>query len=290
MDTFVLVLKGLIIGLGFITPASGAALSMALGVYDKMIFAINNIFKDFKKQFWFLAKLGVGIALAVFLASFVLKKALEEYEMITILFFVGLILGSLPTAVSPIKNIKIKSDNAIWFFITFILAILFIFVDSKNDLIVVVNKFSLFTTIKLIGVGMLISMAIVVPGVSGSVLLMIVGYYGGILNAISNILDFSLLKQNILLLAPICVGMVLGIFILAKIIDYLFKNYKTKTYYGITGFIVSSMIVLIINMILGGGLEGVKVYEYFIGIILFFGGIMIASYLGKIEARSEKHD
>lgn len=115
----------------------------------------------------------------------------------------------------------------------------------------------------------------VIPGVSGSFVMMLLGYYGPIINSIDELTSFTNVFSNILILLPLGIGIVLGIITIAKLLEYLFKRFKTETYYAIFGFIIASIIVLLVSIKIPS-----SIIEIIISIILLFIGIVCGYKLG----------
>ena len=97
MNNIILIIKGLIIGFAKIIPGvSGAILAISMGVYDKGINAITCFFKDIKENSRFLFFIGIGIFISMIIGSNIVYYLLDNYYLITMLFFLGLIFGSTP--------------------------------------------------------------------------------------------------------------------------------------------------------------------------------------------------
>ena len=127
----------------------------------------------------------------------------------------------------------------------------------------------------------------VIPGVSGSMMLMIFGYYYAIINTIKTFLDnlraFDLagMKEGILLLAPFGIGVVLGIFLIAKLITFLFEKYGVQTFCAILGLVISSPIAIFINTGLVSKLGSLSLWEILFGIVLMAAGAFITVFVGE---------
>ena len=96
--------------------------------------------------------------------------------------------------------------------------------------------------------GFIASSAMVIPGISGSFILMVLGYYDKIIYTVSTITNFSKLGSNLLILVPFGIGVIIGIVFMAKLITNLIKKYETKTYFAIMGFVLSSVVVLLLQL------------------------------------------
>ena len=116
----------------------------------------------------------------------------------------------------------------------------------------------------------------VIPGISGSFVLMLLGYYEPIVNTIKDLTNFSNLSHNLLILIPFGIGIVVGIVLVAKLIEYLLNRYPIKTYYGVLGFVLASLVAIIKPLI---GLTP-SVIEIVMAIVLVIVGGLIAYKLG----------
>lgn len=276
MKNILLILKGMLIGVANIIPGvSGGTLMITLGLYEEIINTISNFFKDFKKNLKFIIPLGIGMVASVLLLSKVIKWCLEKYPFPTTFFFLGLILGGIPLLWNKAKASKGHLSNWIVFLITFGIILVFAFI-KENNYEVSLSNLDFFGYLKLFGVGMISAATMVVPGISGSFVLMLIGYYTPIITTINNLTDFSLLSQNILILAPFGIGIIVGIILIAKLIKYLFNHYPIKTYYGVLGFITASIIAILLPVLKNSP----SIIEVIIAIILTIGGSFMAYHLG----------
>ena len=232
-----LMVKGLIIGLGKIIPGvSGSMLAISLGVYQEMIDSINNFFKDIKKNFFFLFKIGIGVLLSIILFSKLIMNSLKISYITTIFFFIGLIIGSI----DDIKE-NINSKNRYISIIFFIIVLLFGLFSINNDVNI---DNSILYVLYYILMGFIDAITMIIPGISGTATLMMLGAYNSLIGALSSITNISSLNDNLRLLIPFVIGMILGIIFTAKLVDYLFKKYKSKTYSAILGFTFSTIILM----------------------------------------------
>ena len=149
------------------------------------------------------------------------------------------------------------------------------FLNAGNNAVDLSNM-SVIQFILLMIVGMVAAATMVIPGVSGSFVLMLLGYYKPVMATLGNLTDFSLLGHNILVLAPFGIGLLIGIVGIAKLIEFLLKKYEIPTYYGIIGFVTASVIGL------GIGLVGVPTttLQVLAGLVLFVIAFIIGYKLG----------
>ena len=271
-----LTIKGFILGVANIIPGvSGGTLAITLGIYQDLIGAISHFFKNLKKNLKFLIPLGLGLVIAILLGSKIISYSLDKYPLPTTLFFIGLIVGGIPLLTSKVKGKKLKPINIAMFLLTFSIIMIMTFLNEGNN-IVNLSNITLFKAFILFIVGNIAAATMVIPGISGSFVLMLLGYYKPIVSTIGNLTDFSLLGHNILVLAPFGIGVLVGIILIAKIIEYLLKKHETPTYYAILGFVTSSVLGL------GIGLIGTQTstLQILIGLVLFVLAFGIGYKLG----------
>lgn len=277
LENLLLILKGFILGIANIIPGvSGGTLAMTMGIYEDIIKSISSILKTPKKSLKLLLYLGIGAALSILILSKLLNYTLTNYAFATTLFFIGLIVGGFPLLLKKAKGHKVSLGYLLSFLSTTSLVIILRLLQTSENT-VSLNNVSLFTIIILLLVGMLAASTMVIPGVSGSFVLMLIGFYKPILNTISNITKINLLGHNLLILVPFGIGVLLGIVLTAKLIEYLLKKYEIYTYYGIYGFILASILVLILNIYN----KATGIPEVVVGILLVLLGTFIGYKLGE---------
>lgn len=271
-DKSMLFLKGLVLGISFILPGiSGGVLAISFGIYDKLINAISHFFDNIKENIKFLFILGSGMIISVGFSVLLLDRLFEKFPVVATLLFLGLILGGFPGLLDKVKG-KFSVSNFLLLSLGIISILILTTLSSSSS--VIINN-SIIQNIKLFFVGFLSAATIVIPGISGSFLLMAIGYYKPLLSIISEILRFHNLFENILIMIPFGLGIIIGGFIIVKIIEFFLKKYEIKTYYFIIGIVISSVIEVIINMFS----YRLDVYQLVIGILLFImGGFISLKY------------
>lgn len=262
-----LIIKGFIIGIGKIIPGvSGAMLAIILGEYEKIIKTISNIKNTNIEQMKYLTKIAIGIILAITLTSKIIVKSLNTHYFTTMLLFIGMIIGGIPNV---IKQIKINYKDII-------ISIIFILITMMpiKELTLTQNHTIEQTIIeftKLIGIGSLDALSSIIPGISGTALLMIFGYYDIILKTFATTLNPLYIKQNIFILLPFTIGFVIGILVISKIICILLKKQKNKLNIIITIFMIITTIILTKKTIE----TNPTIQEIILGIILGIFGIIV---------------
>jgi len=259
-----LILKGIIIGIGKIIPGvSGSMLAISMGIYDKMINSINNFFVDIKKNFVFLIKIAIGVLISIVFFSNIILKCLDNYYIITMFFFIGLIIGGIKDIS---KEIEYKNKKVI---ISTMVIILILGLISVNKEINIQNKFINF--IYFVLVGFIDALTMVIPGISGTATLMMIGAYDKLINTFSNLFNINNFINNFTIMLPFCIGMVIGIIFTVKLISYLFKRYKNSTYCAILGFGVSTIILMGIRCFN----SSYTFFDLVLAFIMFFMGIFL---------------
>ncbi len=228
-DVIILFIKGFFVGVAKILPGiSGSFLAISLGIYEKSIIAIRYFFNDVKNNFKFLFPILIGVLIALVYTSKLVLYLFDNYYFITMVIFIILIL----------KQIKINNQK--YFFISFILGLSLLFIDSNQ---VVLNS-----PLKLILVGIIDAFSMVIPGLSGTFLMMILGVYDKFIYTISDLTNLNHLVININILIPILIGDFIGIIGSVLLMNYLLKRFSNVTYSVINGLALSNVLVMIIKM------------------------------------------
>lgn len=267
MSFITLFFIGIIIGSAMIVPGvSGAVIAVIFGLYDRIINSIMNLFKDFKNNFLFLSVLGLGILIGAIWFSNVLMFLYNKNEFVTKLSFIGFILGGVPFL---FKEVKLKKEriNYLALVISFLLSLV-LWIISKDS--ITSNNMS-YGFINLFLAGVIYSVGKVVPGVSGSFLLIIIGMYNFVLNVMARPLSYGL--KNILKVIPFILGTLVGSLILLKLINYLFKKHFGITYSIIIGFVLGSLFALIPKFYFS--------YNLVVGLIIFVFSFLLSYKLTK---------
>jgi len=234
MNSFILFIKGFIVGVGKVMPGvSGSLLAVSLNIYETCIKAINDLKRDFISNFLYLFKVGLGIILSIFIFSRVILYFLETYYVYTMILFIGLIFGSFFTV---LKNTEVKKLKDLG--IIFLSLIILLFIDHYrlNTSFVANNDFTSYFFIFLNG--FIDAATMIVPGISGTSIFMMLGTYDFILSMYSN--PFS----NILYLICFGAGLIIGVFVVSNLVAWILDNKKEILYLFILGFAIYAMIFL----------------------------------------------
>ena len=275
-NNIMLIVKGFILGIANIIPGvSGGTLAITLGIYEELINTISHIFSNFKKNLKFLIPIGIGAVLSILLMSKLVTYSLDKFPIPTTLFFIGLIVGGIPLIFNKVKGKKKETKNMVGFLIPFVLVIIMAFMKDPSN-VVNLNSINPIMFLILFIVGVIAAATMVIPGVSGSFVLMLIGFYKPIMSTISKLTDFSLLGHNISVLLPFGIGIIIGIIGVAKLIEYLLSKHELLTYHIILGFITASIISLFMSL----SAYNFNIGQILVGIVLFIVGTVVGYKLG----------
>lgn len=262
------ILFGALIGIANIIPGvSGGTMAVILGVYDKIISAVSNLKSDLKNSLKILIPIGVGALAGIIGFAKIIEILLENFPLATNLVFVGLILGSFKMI---IEKSTPKGHNLSGFLALFAGVGIMLLIQSANVVEnSVITQLDISSFIKLFLASIISAGAMIVPGLSGSFLLLLFGVYTTILTAVSSL--------NIMILIPVGLGCLVGILGFAKIIDKLFKICEGQTYMGILGLMIGSIGAIMPKPSID--------IEFLLGVILAILVAIATSKLGKVKGK-----
>lgn len=254
---------GILIGAGAILPGiSSGVFLCCFGLYEKIVNCILHFFKDIKSNLKFILPIATGTFFGIFVFGNLLKIVFDKFYMETSFAFIGLILGSLKLVIKQANVKKITLAHILCLLITLSFSLYLVALENTLNITSYINSNSY-----LILAGVLMSAGIVIPGVSKTVILMMLGLYQIYLSAISTL--------NLSILLPIGVGIFIGGILFLFLINFLFKFIKSYTYFGIVGFILGSIFVIYPG--LSFDIHGI------ISILLFMVSFSISFILSKYE-------
>lgn len=245
-------LSGFLIGLGVILPGvSGSTIAILFKIYDKMLYSVSNIFKKFVQSFLYLLPILVGGLVGFVLGFFVVQNVIEAYTFIVVCVFGGLMLGASPEIFMEIKD---DINKPRWYRVlllvlgfAFPIALAAIFANvPAMDNTSMLTEFPFYVYIIAFLLGVAVSLTQIVPGLSATVLLMSLGFFKPIMEA----LHFSVLSEEprwIAFLLLLVLGFLVGFFALSKVMSHFFTKHKTSTYFLVTGLTFGSIISVFYN-------------------------------------------
>ena len=280
-------LGGILIGIANIIPGvSGGTIIVILGLFDKVMESISNIFKlkiSFKERLdslLFICQIGLGVGIGLVGFAKVLEYLFVKFEIKTLFYFAGLIISSIPMLKKQeMNNEKIKP-------IYFILGILLIGIIAylnpgesgnivKLDTLLNTNL-TLIYLLSLILIGMIAGATMIFPGISGSMVLLVIGKYHLFKGYVANVTTFKL--QILIPLVFIALGVGIGIILSAKVTNYLLKNFKQNTMSFIIGLIIMSSIIILPT-------SGYNLINTLTSILMFILGSILVIYFDKLKSK-----
>lgn len=256
MKTVLEILRGMVIGLANIIPGvSGGTMMVSMGIYDTLIHSITHLFKEFKKSVLTLLPYAVGMVVAIAGLSFVIDWAFAHYPLPTNTLFIGLILGGLPAIFKQVKGERIGWAGGVIFLLFFAMVILLQVFQRENTVTI---QLGFLEVVKLLLLGALASATMVIPGVSGSMILKLIGYYEPVIGSIKGLTsgllagEWAAVGANVGILLPFGIGIVVGIFAIAKLIEVLLARWKGRTYCAILGLVIASPVAILMSTSMAG--------------------------------------
>lgn len=277
---------GAAIGVSIITPGvSGGTIAVLFKVYDKIIDAVSNLRREFKSSFLFLLPILLGAVCGLAALYFPLKYALDKAPLPTVLLFAGLMIGSLPKLFKDTLKNGITKLDSIAIILPFAVVIGICFIPGLGDVNLSASM-PVYGYFLLILIGALASCALVIPGISGSMLLLIFGYYDSILNTVSALK--TSFGHSLLVLALFAIGVLVGFFSIAKLMKLLLTRFPRVTYWAIIGFVLGSIPALFITFNGNFPEAPIDSIQIAAGAILCIAGIIAAYVLCSIADSRQK--
>ncbi len=276
------ILKGMVMGVANIIPGvSGGTMAVSMGIYDKLIHCVTHLFKEFKESLKFLIPVALGIGIALVGLSFIIEPAFAHFPLQTNCLFVGLIVGGLPAVIKKVKGKGVKLSYVIPFLVFFGIVVGMAAMGEQEGAAADLSV-NLWSVIKLFVVGIIASATMVIPGVSGSMMLLLMGYYNPIVATIKNFVtalasfDVNGILQSCGVLVPMGLGIVVGIFAIAKLIEVIFEKFPMQAYWAIIGLIVASPFAIFLL----GEIGSITVMSVAVSVVTFAVGFVVALKLG----------
>lgn len=300
MNLLINLIKGIFVGVANVIPGvSGGTMAVSFGIYDKILSAISNLFKDFKRSFKILLPIGIGMIIGIVSFTFVIGWLLKNQPFITSMAFTGLILGGVPAILNAYKDGWHKDTKKsgivnialLLIFAAIVIGMLFLNGDENSGVLLTASP-SVIVTVFFMGI--IASATMIIPGVSGSLVLMILGYYFGIISAIKDFItalkdmDISTMLKQCAILVPFGIGCIIGIFGLAKLIKWLFAHFASATYAAISGLILASPFSIFYKVQQDYSMAGTSISQIIIAIIIFILCVAVTVWMGNLDAENEE--
>lgn len=299
-------IKGITLGISAAVPGlSAGTIAIAEKCYDTIVDSISDLRKQFKKNFLTLLPYVLGLLIGAVLALVGIQKGYEAAPFSLTGLFAGLVIGSLPVALSELRkgnSPKEKRNHILPLLLCFIIAaglgILTALMASSGNgfsLEKALNERAFYMYPLCLLAGVIAAGSCVVPGISGSMSLMVMGLYYPILNtytgsnAIWHSNDTMTIITGLILFVLLAVGAVLGVFLSSKIMKSLLSKHRVSTFFGIFGLIIGSVISMFINSSIFPKYlnHSIPVWDYVVGSVLF---LISASFMTFFFSRQKKKE
>lgn len=269
-------LKGIIVGIGGIAPGlSGSVLLVIFGLYQKTVNAIGTIFKDFKKNLFFLVPLFAGFGIGVLIFGKIVDFLLGNFELYTRLAFLGLIIGTIPLFYKEVKKEGFSKKYYIYIVLSFAVGIT-LSLFNKGMFPKVTNP----NLIQSVMLGVAVAASSIIPGVDSAVILSAFGLYEAYVSMIADL--------NFAVLLPAGVGLGIGALLISFVINKIIKRFYTATF-----SIIFGLFLAIIPSVLNGEngqliTKGADATSMVIAIVIAIVGFGVSFFLGDIKGNVEK--
>lgn len=295
-------LLGFFIGLAVIVPGiSGSTVAIIFRLYDQFLYAVGNLFKQFKKCFAFLLPIGIGMVLGVLLGFITVKKLLELLPFAVVGLFAGLMSGAFPAVKDELKGAEWTAKRlalfALGVTIPVALGCFSAFSVGDGGSGAAVDAFAVVKwwhiPVALV-VGYVVGVTQIVPGLSASAILMALGWFSSLVSSVS----LTYWKENpmiLLVYAGLAVGFLIGLFTFSKLLTYLFGKARHTAYSMIVGLSLGSILSMFCNgdvvaVYIGWAKNGVVWLDLLLGVALFAVGVVGSYLLVRYERKKNKEN
>ena len=300
-------LLGFIIGLAVIVPGiSGSTVAIIFKLYDQFLYAMGNLFKDFKRCFKFLLPIGLGAVLGIAFGFFGVKGLVDAFPFAVVCLFSGLMIGAFPAVKAELKGVKITPLRASLFgigvLIPIAIGVLSAWIYTRTPMPLVdyslrhgetYNQFSAVSSRLFLAlpIGYLLAITQIVPGLSASALLMSLGWFNDLIHTVS----FTFWLENPIVFAyyfALGAGFLTGLLTFSKILTILFQKARQGAYTVIVGLSLGSIISMFFNgdilAVYLSWQNGVNWLEFIIGIALLIVGAVLSYLLVRYQRAKDK--
>lgn len=300
-----LIVQGIILGVAAVLPGlSTSVAAVLMGMYNELIGMIDGLRTDFKNSFKKLLPIGIGAVVGIVISVKIVLVVCEKFPVQSYIFFAGLVIGGFPVVLKKAGQKPFKPQylliTAALFGVMYIISLLNQNSNEKFIAIETLSSVGNFITMMFAGAFSVSLMAI--PGVSGSIMLMLIGQYGTVynsaaegINAVTSLLkgDMDAFKHSlmsVLLLLPFMIGALVGVLLIIKLLNFLLKNYEFAVYYGVVGILLCSVFTLVQSAVFdwpvrGSGTDNILLIG--LCVVLLVIGVLCTLFLDKPSDKNE---
>ncbi len=253
--------RGMLMGISDLIPGvSGGTIAFILGIYDRLLLSISGFFsRDWRSHLGFLMPLAIGMGFTILTFSRLIDYLLEHHHEPTQFFFVGLIIGVLPFIIrqAEVKKHFTSKHIVVVVLVAIMMAALGFLKPNES---IVISDLTLLSALGLFFSGWLASMAMLLPGISGSFILLLLGVYSTVIAALSDL--------NFAIIIIVGAGVVVGFIVSSKAISFLLRTYPHMTFAVIMGLIIGSLFVIVPGIPTGTGAILLCCITFVLGILV----------------------
>ncbi len=285
---------GFFIGLAIIVPGiSGSTVAIILKLYEKLLYALGNLFKHFKRCAIFLLPILLGLLIGLVLGFFGVQYLLNLLPFAIVALFAGLMIGAYPSITDQLKGGKFKKRYILYFFlgiaVPLAISLISIYLLNGNQSL---ENLSFYHYILFIVLGFIIAITQLVPGLSASAILMAFGYFTPLVESIS-ISYWQINPLIFVVYLMLIIGFVLGLFTVAKFLSWLLKRFHEASFSVIAGLSLGSIVTMFVNPEImvtyqNWSINGVDYLDLFVGLTLLLIGIAAAYLFVRFERKNTK--
>lgn len=232
-DILIVTAKSVVVGASSLVPGvSGGTMAILLGIYDRLIFAISRFSSDWKKNLAFLAEFGIGAGAGIALLARTVLWLFACFQLPMMYLFIGLIMGSVPTLFRQAGAKNIRMRDILWVLVGFSTVMLISIIPAGA--MQLGTSYSALSFVMLIVAGVVVAVAFILPGISTSYMLLLLGIYDITLRAVTEL--------NFWFLLPLVIGSVIGTLVTARVLEIAMRRHTCATYMVIIGFVIGSIL------------------------------------------------
>jgi putative membrane protein len=287
---------GVVIGLAIIVPGvSGSTVAIMFGMYAALLYAIGNIFNDFKRCVSYLIPIGIGAAIGFIGGFLVIQEVFGKYMLAVVCLFAGLMCGAVPAITNEISGEKRTAGrlslSAVGFLIPIAVGTVSILLSGEGSSTESFSAFPAHLFLLYIPLGIAVSATQIIPGLSATAILMACGQFAPILNSLH--LDYILENPAVLgLYACIGSGFVGGIVLISRIFSKILEKHRAPAFFLVVGLSLGSIASMFINNdmweIYSTWSEHGNVTTLVVGIVLFAVGFALSLMLTRYELKKAR--
>lgn len=281
-------IKGFLIGAANVVPGvSSGTLMVILNVYERFVEAANLFFKHPLKAIFSILDLLIGIFFGIIGTFLLISYTYETFPLAITFLILGIIFGGYKPMMDKIKN-KFTPINSLILIISMIVVIALPLITQREG----VHSGAVYYII-LILLGLIAAFAAMAPGVSGSLVLLIFGYYYHVLDTGRAVFELILkgqFRESLPLILPLVIfilSAIIGAVISIKLIKKIMDKYETGFYYSVMGMLLGSPFAILILLNKQIEISSINVLQWLIGIFLLIAGYALIYFLLRIENKKK---